>query len=95
MKKRHLLTKKERERIRLNRVALGRRRIKVKPHDRVIWKWPERQDLKDKTIEEFTLKFSAQLYRYGVTPDDQRHVKRLITLLEDVMADAPISREKK
>jgi len=87
-KKRHVLTVREREKLRLGRVQQGSYKVKVNEYWRKVWKWPSKQHLKDKTIDDFAVKFSSQLYRYGVTASDQRHIQNLKTLLDDVMADA-------
>ncbi len=41
-----------------------------------------RQGAKNKTIEDFAVKFLNQCRRWGMSPDDERHINALIGLLD-------------
>lgn len=64
--------------------ALGagkRLTVAIPAHDvRRLYRSP--QAIKDKAIEEFACRFTAQLDRFGCNPHDARHVNALITLLD-------------
>lgn len=46
------------------------------------------QALKNLTIEKFAQQFCGQIERSGITKTDIRHMRNLITLFEDVIAEA-------
>ena len=66
-------------------LSAGRRKTVLIPEHEQRRRYRSPQGIKDRTIEEFAVRYTAQLERHGCNHLDVRHVNNLIALLDKVV----------